>query len=64
MQQFLAAMSGGAGAGAMNQITSPGLSSILKTDALLKLIDEHPEVKAELMQQLPEGQQHSEEALR
>jgi len=39
------------------------LSSIMRSEQLLKLVEEHPEVRAALIPHLPPGQQ-TEEALR
>ena len=53
MNQFLAAMSQQQ---QEEQQPSPGLSSILKSEQLLKLIGEAtPEERAALLQHLPEG---------
>ena len=58
MQQFLQAMNN-----QQQQVGSPGLSSIMRSEQLLKLVEEHPEVRAALLPHLPPGQQ-TEEALR
>ncbi|CDW81082.1 regulatory particle non-atpase 13 [Stylonychia lemnae] len=53
MSQLLQSM----GQGASQFERSPGLANILTTEGMLKLIEENPDVRQALIEQLPEGQQ-------
>eukprot|EP00347_Sterkiella_histriomuscorum_P005183 403357578 len=42
------------------QVRSPGLNQFVTSEAMLKLIDESPEMRQALIEQLPEGQQNEQ----